>query len=315
MTDFFNKSFDDILNGFANMNPGTVFYVFLAVVIAAFVFALIFSGKAVKGYISAFAKAVAYLNDKSTEKLGKNNLNYFFKNYAVGFPIAMQIQIKAYFESRAGKPSRFVTEAVCLKLESVNIRKRTGLAVFDLILAIGFLSAISIAAASGGTAVLGAAFIPLAFGIAFRFALRQRNVSLSVRLKDGFYDFVDALDNAVIVFDDMESKSELSTLKRASALIRELIEEEKETQRYRFVNKADELNRELRFERLKEIADNVAIVCGENTSAATLKQIFGMIAGSKHFYGSVEESEIINGCLLKLKNAIVKAEREIIDIE
>jgi hypothetical protein len=311
MTDFF-KELSEFLS---YVEPGYVFIVFLAVIAAAFLLSLHFSARGLRRYVKAMRKASDYLSDETNGILGKNNIGYFFKNYVSGFPVAMQNRTAAYFNSLEAKPSRFITEADCLKLASFEAKHKLFLIVYDMIVGISFLVAAALTLAYGGMETFGiAAVLPLAAALLLRYILKFKSVSLESDLSDEFYIFVYAMDAAVVLRDDPESKSTESILKKASALIRELVDEERDAQRYYFINAVDGLTRELRADRLREIADNVAIVCGEKTSLATLKQVFNMLSESREFYSAKEEIELLNSCLVKLKNAIILIEKDIIDL-
>jgi hypothetical protein len=311
MTDFFNK-FSEFLS---YAEPGYVFTAFLTVAVAAFLASLHFSARRLKGYIKALRKASDYLSDASAGTLGKNNVGYFFKHYASDFPVAMQNRVAAYFNSLETKPSRFITEADCLKLSSFEAKQKTFLTLYEAVVLVAFLVASALSLAYGGAETFGVtAVLPLSVAALLRYILKFRNDSLEADLSDEFYIFVYAMDAAVVLKNDPEINDKESVLKKAGELIKELVEEEKEAQRYHFINAVDGLSRELRGDRLKEIAENVSAVCREKTSLATLKQIFNMLSESKDFYNSKEETEIFNACLVKLKNAMSLIEKDIIDL-
>ncbi|MDR2090601.1 MAG: hypothetical protein LBP62_02990 [Clostridiales bacterium] len=311
MTDFFNG----LVKVLSYVGPGYVFVLFSAAVAAAFLVSLRFSSRGLKRYADAMLSAADYLSDERTGSLGKNNAGYFFRKYACDFPVAMQNRVAAYLNSMEVKPSRFITEADCLKPVSFGAERKKFLTVYDMIARTAFAAASAFSLAYGGAEAFGAAAVlPMTAAVALRYVLKFKNDSLDSYLTDAFYTLIDAMDAAVVLKNDPEDKSQDGILKKAAALIKELVDEERDVQRYHYINETDGLCRELRGERLKEIADNVAVVCGEDTPLATLKQIFNMLSESKYFYATKEETELLNGCLVKLKNTIIRIEKDIINL-
>ncbi|MDR3263003.1 MAG: hypothetical protein LBT30_01670 [Clostridiales bacterium] len=304
MSEFYNV----LKDGFAKVKPEYVFLIFLIIVVAAFAVTLLLSEKKQKGYISAFKKAVGYLSDPSIKIVG-NTFKFFDKNYVVYFPQAMQNRLSAYFETTEGRPSSFLTEAECIKLKADRARNKTFFAIYDLVIFAAFLLSAAVTFHDGAAFGI-AAILPLVLAVIFRYTLKLRAAALDTELSESFYELVYALDDSVGIKDNgrlIEPSSVI--LARASALIERIIKEETEAQRYYFINETDGLNKELKMERLYAIAENVALICGEETSAATLKKVFAMISDARSFYKSDEETEIVNECLVKLKNAAVRAER------
>ncbi|MDR1939404.1 MAG: hypothetical protein LBQ40_01235 [Clostridiales bacterium] len=308
MREFFNVFYDSLKHFYSNVQPGLLYFLFLIIIAAMFVLALIFSGKEIESYRDAFQRAAAYLSDEKNGKIGKNNLNYFYKQYLPAMPLSVQKKVFAYFETGGGRPSLFITEADTLKSKYISVKKKTCFDLYDAVVFSAFLLVSAVSLSNGAAAFGIAALLPLSIGVILRYVLRMRYLSLYAAAVDGFHSFVDALDLAARADVPTDAERNLA-LKKASALIEELLNEERDAQRYRFANETDGLQREIRRQRLKEIEENVGVVCGDGTSLATLRQIFAMLADAKPVYKQKEETDIINGCLLKLRNAITRIER------
>ncbi|MDR2046551.1 MAG: hypothetical protein LBP79_01370 [Clostridiales bacterium] len=310
-----DKFFKALTDLFAYVNPGYVFVIFSALTAAGFAASLITAFLENGAYIKAFKRASEYLGREQAGSLCKNNAGYFFKNYASDFPVAMQNRIAAYFISLDGKPSGFITESDCLKCPTLGARKRLALTLFDLLLFAAFAVSAALSLAYGGAETFGiAALIPFSAGIALRYVLKLASDASDRRLSDEFYILIYALDTAVISRENRSADGKENVVKRASALIEKLVDEEIESRKYYFINKTDGLSRELRGGRLREVAANVAVLCGEKTSAAALKEVFETLVQARVFYGTREETDVLSRCLVKLKNAIIRAEKESGDI-
>ncbi|MDR3293433.1 MAG: hypothetical protein LBT20_04935 [Clostridiales bacterium] len=306
---FFEKIYDAFANAFSSVEPGLLLFIFVIVIAAAFVYAYLTSAKILRGYVAALKRATAYLVADDSAKLAPNNVIYFFKDYIIFLPKSLQSRLTAYFaEEKPIRPSLYITEADGVKSVSDRIPRRLAFAVYDVVIFVCFALFSAIALCSGLSAFAVGALLPFAIGLALKYLLKLRAARLERVLSSEFYNFVNALDDSVKYGDD-PVEIENGILKRASELIESLIREERDAQRYYFITATDGLSKELKDERLAAIAENVSIICGETAiPSVTLKRVFRMIADAKPFYTEKPEIDIVHECLVKLKNAIIKAE-------